>query len=408
MKRKMGEPFPNVRTDDAGHDVVRVELAERSYDVLIGDGLLSEIGPLTADAVSGRRAFVVMDQHLPEAVMHTVLNSLESAGFGTTLSVVHPIEANKTLDTVDRLLHEIAETAHERRDPVIALGGGIVGDIAGFAASIYRRGVPVIQCPTTLLSMVDASVGGKTGANLMSRAGLRKNLVGAFWQPSLVLADTGVLESLPERHLRSGLAECLKHALIAGSTPLALEPAEAMFRWTNEILLKVRMGDAELLRRLVSRSVALKAAVVAGDEREEAPSSEGGRALLNLGHTFAHAIETIPHLSPDGRSESSPLHHGEAVALGLVCAGACAVHLGLLDEESLRRIRIAVERLGLESRLIGLPPDEELADRMRHDKKVLSGRLRLILPTAIGKAVVVEDPARESIFAGWKAIRAGR
>ncbi len=405
----MAEVFPTVQRSDAGHDVVQVALRDRSYEVVIGEGVLSEVGPRSAEVVSGRRAFVVVDKGLPGHVVETVCGSLEGAGFGEiSTAVVNPTEGNKTLDTVERLLHEIGETAHERGDPVIALGGGIVGDIAGFVAGIYRRGVPVIQCPTTLLSMVDASVGGKTGANLMLRGGLKKNMVGVFWQPSLVLADTAVLGSLPERHLRSGMAECLKHALIGASTPLALDPADGFFRWTNEVLLKVRMGDAELLRAMVSRSVALKAAVVAQDEREEAPSSEGGRALLNLGHTFGHAIETIPHLSPDGRPESSPLQHGEAVALGLVCSAACAEHLGMLDGESARSIRVAVERLGLETHLMGLPSDAELLGRMMHDKKVLGGKLRLVLPTSIGRAAVVEGPARAAVSAGWRAIRAGR
>ncbi len=372
----------------------------RSYDVLIGRRLLGELGPRVAALTPGRRACVIADDGLPPTIRDTALNSLRSAGFDVAAQSLHASESNKTLDTVSRVLHTIGGTRHERRDPIIALGGGVVGDITGFVAATWRRGVPVIQCPTTLLSMVDASVGGKTGVNIASGSSLRKNMVGAFWQPSLVLADIVTLASLPERHLRSGLAECLKHGLISNATDPDL------FAWTNSVLVKCRMGDTALLGELVARNVRVKASFVQSDEREEKPSAEGGRALLNLGHTFAHAIETIEHLSPDGTPENSPLQHGEAVALGLVAAAATSHSLGHLSETDRDAVRVAVERLGLESRLVGLPPDQRLLDSMSHDKKAQGGRLRLVLPVSLGRSIVVDDPDIAAVRAGLAAIRA--
>jgi len=379
---------------------------ERSYDIVIGEGVLSELGPRAAGLTRARRAFLVHDSNLPPALVASARESLVSTGLEVVASKVAASESNKTLDTVSRLLHSMASHRFERRDPVVALGGGIVGDLAGFAAAVYRRGVPVIQCPTTLLAMVDASVGGKTGANLSvadadhsSGPALRKNLVGCFWQPALVLADIAALESLPERYFNAGLAECLKHGLICGATDPTL------FKWTSDNLLRLRMGDAALRAELVERNVRVKARVVEGDEREEKPSSEGGRALLNLGHTFGHAIETIEHLSPDGDPANAPLQHGEAVALGLVAAAETSHALGMLSAEETRAVRVAVERLGIESRVIGLPPDDQVLAAMAHDKKVDRGTMRLVLLESLGSARVVENPAVEAVRAGIGGIR---
>lgn len=397
---------------------IPVQLADRSYDVLVGEDVLSELGPRVAElrvgsakTAMGRRAFVVVDAGLPAKTVDEAVASLKATGFSVTVSKLAASEANKTMDSVERLLYAIADTKHERTDPVIALGGGVVGDIAGFLAAIYRRGVPIIQCPTTLLAMVDAAVGGKTGVNLQLRSAagmLAKNLVGCFWQPSLVIADVRTLESLPERHLRAGLAECVKHGMLAGG----LDPASTghdpdLFRWTSDSAIKIRMGDTQLRQELVARNVRVKASVVAGDEREEAPSAAGGRALLNLGHTFGHAIETIEHLSPDGKSESAPLLHGEAVAYGLVAAAETARFLRLMSEHDAQLVRVAVERLGLESHLVGLPTDEQLIERMLHDKKVAGGKLRLVLPASLGTSRVVDDPPHDAVRAGLTGIRAG-
>lgn len=385
---------------------VRIELGERSYNVVIGSGLLSSLGERTREAAGGMRAFVVHDANLPDETAERAHASLRDAGYEVSGGKVNALESNKTLATVDRLLHEVAETRHERTDPVIALGGGIVGDVAGFVASSYRRGVPVVQCPTTLLAMVDASVGGKTGVNLGTRSGLKKNLVGAFWQARLVLADVETLRSLPRRELTAGLGECVKHGMIASSEGGPGESAPgALFEETSERSVRIRMGELDDAIDLVAKNVRVKAAFVAGDERETAPSARGGRALLNLGHTYAHAIETIPHLTPDGDPEHAPLLHGESVALGLVAATGAARHLGLVEEAFEESVRVGVERLGIASRLMGLPDDEALHERMMHDKKVAGGRLRLVLPEGPGRCVVREDPGPEGVSAGWDAIR---
>lgn len=377
-------------------------LTPYSYDVLIGPGLLGEIGPRVAKAmgsVGQARAFVIHDIGLPPGLLAAASASLRAAGFTVTAAPVRAAETAKTLDTFAALLVQLAGTRHERRDPIIALGGGIIGDLAGFVAATYRRGVPVIQCPTTLLSMVDASVGGKTGVNLDVGGDLRKNLVGAFHQPALVLADVSSLGSLPIRHLRAGLAECIKHGLISGATDPSL------LDWTLDHLDSILACDAAALTELVERNLRVKASFVADDEREEKPAAEGGRALLNLGHTFAHAIETIPHLSPTGDPADAPLHHGEAVALGLVAAAHTSSAMDLLPWADAERIKRTVEAAGLPSRIEGLPSDEAVIDAMSHDKKVASGRLRLVLPVSIGQGRVIENPPSAAISTGLASIR---
>ena len=388
-------------------ETVRIELQERSYEVVVGTGLLASLGERCRDLFpKSTRVFVVHDNNLPSETVSVTHDALRAHGFEVAGDGVNALESNKTVATVDRLLHELAETRHERTDPVVALGGGIVGDVAGFVAASYKRGVPIVQCPTTLLAMVDASVGGKTGVNLATRSGLKKNLIGAFWQPSLVLADVDTLRSLPKRELSAGLGECLKHGLIASSPagPGESEPG-MLFEETTEHCVRLRMGELDRAVELVAKNVRVKAAFVAGDERETAPSAAGGRALLNLGHTFAHAIETLAHLSPDGDPEHAPLLHGEAVALGLVCAAGAAKASGLVDDGYEERVRIGVERIGVVSRLMGLPDDESLLERMMHDKKVAAGMLRLVLPDGIGTCKVVENPDLEVVSAGWDAIR---
>ncbi|MEC9372216.1 MAG: 3-dehydroquinate synthase family protein, partial [Planctomycetota bacterium] len=316
-------------------------------------------------------------------------------------------ERRKSLATAEHLLRCVAETRHERRDPIVALGGGVVGDVAGFVAATYQRGCPVVQCPTTLLSMVDASVGGKTGVNLEvekahRRGGtLLKNFVGAFWQPSLVLADVRSLQSLDARHVRCGIAECIKHGMIARG----VGATEDLFEWTASMLPSIVEQDEDVLVDLVARNVAVKARVVVGDEREEAASSAGGRALLNLGHTFGHAIEPLAGLSPTGKETDAPLLHGEAVGLGLVAASACAAELGMVEGEYAELVRATVEAAGLPVRVKGLPSDEDLIAAMGHDKKVRGGKLRLVLPCGDGEARVVDDPDERAVRAGIGAIR---
>ncbi len=378
---------------------IRVELGRRGYDVRVGEGLLDRLGEITlgAGAAPGSRAFMVCDDGLPPATVARAKGSLTAAGLLPTLAPAHAAETEKSLATLEPLLAQMSGLRLDRLEAVIALGGGIVGDLAGFAAAVYRRGVPVIQCPTTLLAMVDASVGGKTGVNLSVSGNLKKNMVGSFHQPRAVIADVSVLGSLPERVFRAGLAECLKHGMIAAGFGDA-----GLFGWTVQNLDRIGRRETEALVELIARNIAVKAAVVGHDEREEEAS--GGRALLNLGHTFAHAIETLPDLAPG--SHPAPLQHGEAVALGLVAASRCAAEAGLCTSQFAATIAAAVERAGLPISVRGLPPNPRVLELIAHDKKVLGGNLRLILPAGFGGAKVVESPALPAITAGIDAIRA--
>ena len=405
-----GAGAPAAPASGAGR-VVRVPLADRAYDIRVGPGLLERLGEHAASLfppVGGRpnRVFLVYDAGLPDEHVVAASRSLAHQGFRVSAASVQPHEPQKTLGTLARLLVDMAESRHERGEPVIALGGGVTGDVSGFLAAVYRRGVPVIQVPTTLLAMVDASVGGKTGVNLLTEVGLLKNVVGVFHQPALVLADTSVLRTLPDRHIAAGLAECIKHGLLGADFG---EPA--LLEWTLASMPTLLKREDVALAELVARNTAVKAAVVAGDEREEAPpegvpgTGKPGRAVLNLGHTFAHAIETLHHLSPTGRREDAPLHHGEAVGLGLLAASVAGVALGRTDQSLPERVRAGLQAAGLPVSVAGLPPSGTIVDRMLEDKKVHAGRLRLVIPTTPGRATVVHDPPEPAVLAGVDAIR---
>ena len=377
-----------------------------AYGVRVGSGVAAAFArdcPRVLGHAPGR-LFAVIDDGVPAAFVDPVLGAFRAAGYSVASRGLHPTEAAKSLETAGELLGSIAAAGLERRDPVLAIGGGIVGDVAGFAASAYRRGVPVIQCPTTLLAMVDASVGGKTGVNLTVRTGdgdtpsLLKNMAGAFHQPAAVLADVSALNSLADRQLRAGLAECVKHGLIAGDWE---DPG--LGAWLESTVPDILARDPAILIECVARNVAVKARVVAADEKEQ--SDTGGRALLNLGHTFGHAIETISTLTPDGDPAHAPLHHGEAVALGLVAASACAASMGLVDSVHTQRTIDSVTLCGLPVSIAGLPDDESLIARMRHDKKTAAGVLRLTLPTGPASSALISDPPIDAVCAGWSAIR---
>ncbi|MFA6044685.1 MAG: 3-dehydroquinate synthase family protein [Phycisphaerales bacterium] len=405
---------------------VRVAIGP-GYDVVIGPGVLGELGTsvlregnpgtsaLRADSSHGlearathtkpTKAAILVDQRIATMYAPRVAASLAAAGVESFVVPLLAAESAKTLEAAREAMVEMARHKLDRSGIVIALGGGLVGDVAGFCAAVYRRGVRFVQCPTTLLSMVDASVGGKTGVNLdigdEDSPEVQKNFVGVFHQPLLVLADTDTLATLPSRDLRAGLAECIKHAMIAASVAGIRWP-DAL-AWTQQRIAGVMTRDGAALTELIARNVELKARVVEGDEREE--RADGGRALLNLGHTFAHAIEPISHLRPDGPDASSPLTHGEAVGLGLVAAANAGASLGKCSAECAARVREAVRAAGLPDRLGGLPPTNELIERMGHDKKVMSNRLRIIIPHDEGNATVITDPPRSCLEAGWNSIR---
>ncbi|BAM04801.1 3-dehydroquinate synthase [Phycisphaera mikurensis] len=355
------------------------------YEVAVGPGLLGGLGERVAEAVpglaSGGRAALISDESL-EAYGHTqrAAKSLQAAGIDTTVMVIPVGERRKNLKTVGHLLDLCLDAGLERGHPVVALGGGIVGDVAGFVAASLLRGVPFVQCPTTLLAMCDASVGGKTGVN--TKQG--KNLVGAFWQPRLVLADVDLLATLPDAELACGLAECLKHGIIRDA---------ALFRFIVERAGAFRSRDAAALTDLVARNVAIKAAVVAADERER-----GERAHLNLGHTFAHAIEATWRLGKAYR-------HGEAVAIGIAAATRMAAALGRCPEALVHEVEAGLQAAALPIRG-DLAPNAALLKVMLRDKKASGGRVRFVLPTRMGACEIVGDVPEDAVAAAWDAVRA--
>ena len=342
-----------------------------SYDILVGEGLLADAGPLVAGQASGAghsgRCAVLTHPAIAKAHGQTLLSSLRLAGFEPALMEIPDGEANKTLDTVAGLYERFVETKLDRRSPVIALGGGVVGDVAGFAAATYLRGVPFVQIPTSMLAMVDASVGGKTGVDLPQG----KNLVGAFKQPALVLIDPAVLSTLPPAEFRSGLAEVVKHGIIGA--PELFEALEGK----NEAI-------PPALAELIADAVRVKVALV-----EEDPFESGRRAVLNLGHTFGHAIEIV---------SGYRTRHGEGVAIGLAAATRLAARRELCDPTLVTRVEGLLERLGLPTRVVGLPP-EQIVAAMATDKKRAGSRLRFILPRAIGDVDVFDDVTTEEVLA---------
>ena len=369
----------------------RLEFEQGSTTVLVGRGLLPRAGDLVTEAI-GRstdvRSFVGVDPG-PEGVVETthlpsLLAGLEGLG-GVVTSNVEASELAKSMPGVEMLWDHMLDSGIDRRSVVIGLGGGIACDVVGYAASGWMRGVDLVLCPTTLLGMVDAAIGGKTGVNRrLPSGGLGKNLVGAFWPARLVICDCDVLRTLGDREFRSGLAECVKHAIIDG--PDALSSLERE-------LPAVLGRDPEVLSRFIDRSAGVKIGIVERDPREA-----GDRALLNLGHTYAHALESRTDLG---------LAHGEAVAIGLVAACRAAVAAGLQSGSAMEdRIRAVLGTAGLPTGASGIGTEDldELMAAMRVDKKASQGRIRLVLPRDLGDVVVLDDPGGSVVRAGWDAV----
>jgi 3-dehydroquinate synthase len=349
---------------------LRVELGDRGYDILVGARLVERAGREMLPLMRRRHAIVVSDEIVAGHYLASLRDSLSEAGIAHHAVLLPPGEETKDLAHFGKLAEDILAIGIERGSMLVALGGGVVGDVAGFAAATLLRGIDFVQIPTTLLAQVDSSVGGKTGIN--TRTG--KNLIGAFYQPRLVLADTSVLSTLPHRELLAGYAEIVKYGLIRDAE---------FFAWLEADGHQVCALAPEPLRRAVMTSCAMKAEIVAGDEREE-----GDRALLNFGHTFGHALEAETGFG-------SHLLHGEAVALGMVLATDFAAKLGLVAAEDALRVRRHLEACGLPTRLAGIGltgiPADRLLDHMSKDKKVRDGRITLILPRRIGDAFVMKD-----------------
>ena len=351
-------------------NTVPVNLGARSYEVRIGEGLLAQIAAQIHPLLRRKRVAIVTDDNVAAKHLPTVLAALEQAGIAAASLSLPAGESTKAWPEFTRTVEWLLAEKIERRDTVIALGGGVVGDLVGFACAVLRRGVRFVQVPTTLLAQVDSSVGGKTGIN--SSHG--KNLIGAFHQPSLVLADIGVLNTLPQRDLLAGYGEVVKYGLLGDA--LFFDYLEthgpALARYDGEVILKA-----------VTRSVEMKAAIVERDETEE-----GERALLNLGHTFCHALEKAT-------GYGDRLLHGEGVAIGCALAFEVSQRLGLCAQEAPSRVRAHLKAMGMKTHLCDiagdLPDAEALLALMGQDKKVIDGKLRFILARGIGQAFVAED-----------------
>ncbi|GIX39636.1 MAG: 3-dehydroquinate synthase [Silanimonas sp.] len=350
---------------------LEVELGPRRYPIHIGAGLLGDRALLAAQA-PGRHVLIVSDANVAPHYLARVEATFAGAGRQVASVVLPPGEQEKTLARFGELLSALAKLGASRDAALVALGGGVVGDLAGFAAACWMRGVRFVQLPTTLLAMVDSSVGGKTAVDLPEG----KNLVGAFHQPSAVIADTDTLATLPARELCAGLAEVLKYGALGDA---------AFFAWVEAKAATLRAREPVALAEAIARSCAHKAAIVARDETET-----GERMLLNLGHTFGHAIEA--------EQGFGGLVHGEAVAVGMVLAARLSARLGHAPQADAERLAAVLQALGLPTALPpGLAPEALLA-RMRLDKKNLSGRLRLILWRGIGRAFVAENVEEAAVL----------
>lgn len=358
---------------------LHVVLPSTSYDVVIGDNLLARAGALLAPRLPQKRAVIVTDQTVAGLHLQTLMDGLAQTAIQATSIVVKGGEASKNMETYLDVVDQLLEARVERRTAVIALGGGVVGDLAGFAAATTLRGLPFVQIPTTLLSQVDSSVGGKTGVN--TRRG--KNLVGAFYQPKIVLADTGALGTLPPRELMAGYAEIAKAGLIGDA---------AFFAWCEQHGRAVIAGDRDAQAEAIKRACAFKASVVGDDEREEKPND--GRALLNLGHTFGHALEA--EYGYDGG-----LLHGEGVAVGLGLAFKLSARLGLCPPADAERVIAHVAAVGLPAELSMLNrrfSAATLIGHMRRDKKMRDGALHFVLARGVGQAFTSSDVPPQAVM----------
>lgn len=354
---------------------VSVNTPSGQYEVHIGSGLLKTIGAKLTELGLGKKIAVIADQAVSALYSPALLESLREAGFTTSLTEVASGEPSKDIAVYAKVLSYLAQQRLDRQSTVIALGGGVIGDLTGFVAASYLRGVNFVQVPTTLLAMVDSSVGGKTGINLPEG----KNLVGAFYQPRLVLADVDTLLSLPQRELSGGMAEIIKHGIIA-DPELFQQVASGV------------TGSPEKLASIIQRNVEIKAAVVSQDERE----TSGKRALLNFGHTIGHAIEAA--------AGYGSLHHGEAVSIGIRAAAHLSHAVLKLPMTEVRRIEAALAANKLPLHFAG-SSHEKLAEIMGRDKKVKAGKINWVLTPRIGEAIVIKDVPPDAVDYVFDLIR---
>ena len=363
-------------TDTVEH--LAVDLGARSYDIIVGAGLIADAGTYIKPLLRGRQAIVVTDENVAARILPTFVASLSAAGVDCPAIVLEPGETTKDFAHLERVTTDMLARGIDRKTAVIALGGGVIGDLTGVAAALTLRGLDFIQVPTTLLAQVDSSVGGKTAINTPQG----KNLVGAFYQPRLVLADTAVLDSLPPRELLAGYAEVVKYGVI---------DMPDFFTWLEANGAAVLAGDPAARRHTILTCCRAKARIVAADETEQ-----GQRALLNLGHTFAHALEAEA-------GYEGALLHGEAVGIGMVMALTLSTRMGLAPGNDVGRLGAHLRAAGLAADLTGLNTRGWTADRllahMQKDKKTEGGKLTFILCNAIGRAFIAKDVPPEPVRA---------
>lgn len=352
-------------------DVVKVNLGDKSYQISIGANSLEQIGSLLKELQPAGKILVVSDDNTGRIYGDTVLKSLASAGFTAELLLVPPGEGTKSLEVAQTVFTKAIRMGLDRKSPIAALGGGVVGDLTGFIAATYLRGIPFIQIPTSLLAQVDSSVGGKVAVNHP----LGKNLIGAFYQPKAVIIDIHTIYTLPERELATGLAEVIKHGLIADA---------ALFAYLQTNHRQMFNRDPAALSHIIKRSCEIKAGVVAQDERES-----GLRMILNFGHTIAHAIEAS--------AGYGKYNHGEAVAIGMHGAALISCYLGLCAPELIETVKRVVANYHLPLTAVGCKPND-IFSLLTRDKKTLGGKIHWVLLADIGKVVIRNDVPEEIVF----------
>jgi len=349
---------------------MKISLGENSYYIHLGAGILPKLGETLATHPVNKQVLVITNPTVNKLYGEVVAESLQRAGFQVRVEEVPDGEAYKSLQTAEQLYQAALQHKINRKSSIVALGGGVIGDLAGFVAATYMRGVNFIQVPTTLLAQVDSSVGGKVAVNHP----LEKNLIGAFYQPKLVFTDINTLHTLPERELKAGLAEVVKYGVIW---------EEDFFSYLEENLDYIKSLHPEIIKYIVHKSCLIKGEVVEKDEKEE-----DLRAILNYGHTIGHAVESLTNYTA--------YKHGEGVAMGMVSAANLSQAMGLLKQEDSKRIQGLLEAIGLPVNLPALDLEEIIA-ALAHDKKVVSDKLRFVLPTEIGRVVITEQISLEAL-----------
>jgi 3-dehydroquinate synthase len=354
---------------------VKVSLGDKGYDILIGSDLLKQTGKWLKEIGSSDKLVIITNPVVQELYGNELRESLLADGFTATVLLVADGEEQKSLDVAGRLYTELTQCYAERTTPILALGGGVIGDLAGFVAATYLRGVPLVQIPTTLLAQVDSSIGGKVAVN----HGQLKNKIGAFYQPRLVISDTATLRTLPAKEFANGMAEVIKSAVIQDSP---------FFTFIEASLDKIKQMDDDALEEVVFRSASIKANVVAQDELDM-----GLRNILNFGHTVGHAIETVSDFE---------VEHGQAIAMGMMAAARIAQKKGFLASGELTRLKGVIAGAGLPTEMPYLD-NKKIIQAIRHDKKIIAGRIRFVLPKAIGNVFVTDEVSLsllEEVLAG--------